>query len=476
MPIDPHAPVTLEDVPIVRDYCFNDLDNTELLYVEPKWGLRQYIELRERLGERYGIDLRSKSDAQVAECVINAELRKLTGHYPKKPNFDDFANFSFYYEAPSYIEFQTPLLRETLSIVQGAPFFLDGGGSPCMPEAIADLKVKIGGNVYKMGMGGLHSQEKSIGYKADDETDLIDRDVSGYYPRIILNNRYYPEHLGEVYLEAYGERIVEERLRLKALKDPLSDGMKIASNGIFGKQGNMYSTIYAPKLLIQTTMTGQLALLLLIEAVELARFEVISANTDGFVTKVPKARSVEFNAIVADWEGRTGFLTEETRYAALYSRDVNNYIAVKEDGTCKVKGAYSERGSALNSVLSKNPEALICSDAVQAFLTVGKPIEETINECRDVRRFVVIRNVRGGAHKDGWYLGKVIRWYYAEGTKGVIQRISSGHTVPNTEGAKPLMELGDFPDDVKYSYYVERSYSILEDIGYMNRSRQGFLF
>lgn len=476
MPIDPHAPVKPEDVPIVRDYCFNDLDNTELLYVEPKWGLRQYIELRERLGERYGIDLRSKSDAQVAECVINAELRKLTGHYPKKPNFDDFEGFSFYYEAPAHIEYQTPLLRDTLSIVQGTPFFLDGGGSPQMPEVIADLKVKIGGNVYKMGMGGLHSQEKSIGYKADDETLLIDRDVAGYYPRIILNNRYYPEHLGEVYLEAYGERIVEERLRLKALKDPLSDGMKIASNGIFGKQGNMYSTIYAPKLLIQTTMTGQLDLLLLIEAVELARFEVVSANTDGFVTKVPKARVGDFNAIVADWEQRTGFVTEETRYAALYSRDVNNYIAVKEDGTCKVKGAYSEKGSALNSPLSKNPEALICSDAVQAFLTVGKPIEETINECRDVRRFVVIRNVRGGAHKDGWYLGKVIRWYYAEGTRGVIQRISSGHTVPNTEGAKPLMELGDFPEDVKYSYYVERSYSILEDIGYMNRSRQGFLF
>jgi DNA polymerase elongation subunit (family B) len=159
--------------------------------------------------------------------------------------------------------------------------------------------------------------------------------------------------------------------------------LKIAVNGTFGKQGNMYSTIYAPKLLIQTTVTGQLGLLLLIEACELANFEVVSANTDGFVTKIPKVRRAEFDAIVRAWEAATGFETEATKYAALYSRDVNNYIAVKDGGSCKAKGTYSERGSALNSALSKNPEALICSDAVQAFLSNGTPIEQTINECCD---------------------------------------------------------------------------------------------
>jgi hypothetical protein len=79
--------------------------------------------------------------------------------------------------------------------------------------------------------------------------------------------------LGEVYLEAYGG-IVEERLRLKKQKTRRRR-TEDRSNGTFGKQGNMYSTIYAPKLLIQTTMTGQLGLLLLIEAVELANFEVV---------------------------------------------------------------------------------------------------------------------------------------------------------------------------------------------------------
>jgi hypothetical protein len=479
LPVDVHKDLTAEEAVDVRDYCFNDCDNTELLLVD-KNGLQGPIDLRERLGLRYGTDLRSKSDAQVAEAVINAELKNITGYYPKRPDIDklfgDDCGFSFQYNAPEWVQFQTPMLREVLSIIERASFTLDGGGSPRMPEELSNLKIKIGSCEYKLGMGGLHSSEKSVAYRADADTDLIDRDVAGYYPRIILNNRYYPEHLGPVYLEAYGERIVEERLRLKKLKHPDADGMKIAANGIFGKQGNMYSTVYAPKLLIQTTIGGQLGLLLLIEAVELASFEVISANTDGFVTKVPKARLDQFNAIVADWESRTGFETEETRYAALYSRDVNNYIAVKEDGSCKVKGAYSERGSALNSPLSKNPECLICSDAVQAFLTVGKSIDDTIRECRDVRRFVVVRNVRGGAHKDGYYLGKVVRWYYATGVTGVIAYIQSGNKVPNSEGAKPLMELGDFPADMNFDYYIERAYGILEDIGYFGYAKQKTLF
>lgn len=485
LPIDPHAELSPQEAEDVRDYCFNDLDNTELLFDEPTWGLRPMIELRERLGERYKVDLRSKSDAQVAEAVINAEIQQLTGRRPKRPQFDE--EFSFQYEAPDWVGFSSQNLREALSIVQSVPFYLDGAGSPRMPEQISNLKVVVGRNSYKMGMGGLHSNEKSIAHKSDADTLLIDRDVASFYPRIILNNGYAPEHLGTIYLQAYGG-IVELRLELKAQKNPDEAGLKIAINGTFGKQGNMYSTIYAPKLLIQTTMTGQLALLMFIEMIEEAGIPVVSANTDGIVIKCPASRYDDLLAVVDMWEKRTGFQTEETRYKAVYSRDVNNYIAIKEKGDAKgktfderlgvkAKGAYSERGSALNSPLSKNPEALVCNDAVQAFLATGKPVQDTIRECRDIRRFVVVRNVRGGAHKDGWYLGKVVRWYYAIGVFGNIQYVASGNKVSNSEGAKPCMELpADLPDDINFDHYVDRAYSILEDIGYFNRARQASLF
>lgn len=245
----------------------------------------------------------------------------------------------------------------------------------------------------------------------------------------------------------------------------------------------MYSTIFTPNGVIQTTVTGQLGLLMQIEMVELAGFGVLSANTDGQVTRVPRTRYDEFIAVIREWERLTNFETEETRYSGLFSRDVNNYIAVKElepgknRPEIKTKGAYSEEGSAQKSVLSKNPTSLICTDAVQEFLATGQKIEETVRTCRNIERFITVRNVKGGAHKDGWFLGKTVRWYYANGIDGEINYVSTGNKVPDSEGAKPYMELGPLPDDINYEYYERKAYAMLREIGYFGGvSRQKSLF
>lgn len=62
---------------------------------------------------------------------------------------------------------------------------------------------------------------------------------------------------------------------------------KIVLNGTFGKLGSKYSFLYSPNLMIQVTITGQLALLMLIEALEAAGISVVSANTDGIVSRCP---------------------------------------------------------------------------------------------------------------------------------------------------------------------------------------------
>ncbi|CAM6055351.1 unnamed protein product [Sphagnum tenellum] len=108
-------------------------------------------------------------------------------------------------------------------------------------------------------------------------------------------------------------------------------------------------------------------------------------------------------------------------------------------------------GSAWDDPLSKNPETLVCLDALYEFLATGKPIRQTIYECQDVRRFVSVRTVQGGSEKDNVYLGKAIRWYYAKGSIDSIKNKKNGHKVPKTEQAKPLMTLPDkLPDDIDY--------------------------
>ncbi|WCF59038.1 DNA polymerase [Pseudomonas phage UF_RH5] len=488
--------LTQEDAEIVRPYCCNDLSNTELLFNE----LAPELKLRAEMSEEYGVDLRSKSDAQVAEAVINSELQKVLGYYPKKPTLS--ADTVLVYDVPDFVCYQTTQLREMLEVVRNARFYLDGLGSPIMPPELEKLKVTIGGSTYKLGMGGLHSTEKKTAHYATDEIILADNDVESFYPRTILNQRLCPPHLGEAFLTVY-EKIVNTRIHAKAEAakakkagdraaakkwKTVADSLKITINGSFGKLGNKYSTLYAPQLMLQVTITGQLVLLMLIEALEQIGIEVISGNTDGIISKYHKSRHDEVRALIAAWEEWTGYKTEETRYKAVFSRDVNSYVAIKEDGGdpearfldeqlgAKTKGAYCERGSALNSILSKNPETLICSDAVVRFLVDGTPVEKTIKECRDFRRFVAVKNVRGGGEKNGRYLGKVVRWYYPKNEAGYIAYVSSGNKVGKTDGARPVMDLPtEFPDDINYDWYINEAVEMLYDCGRLKKAKTAAL-
>lgn len=476
LPISEDAWLSDDDIADTIEYNFNDLDCTELLFVHPKYGLRPHIDMREMLGAEIKEDIRSKSDAQVAEAFINARLKAITGKRPQTPTFPDGYNFK--YKPPAWVKFRTPQLQAALETITNATFYLDPANKrPMMPPELEGLSITIGNCIYKMGLGGLHSSEKTVANFSDDEHDLIDRDVASYYPWLIINNEWYPAHLGPAFLQVYRDDLVLRRLKLKKLKDKLEAGLKIAINGTFGKLGNVYSTIYSPNLLMQVTITGQLGLLMFIEMLELEGIPVVSANTDGVVMRCPKSKGNVYQMVVAMWEAATSLTTEETRYRSTFARDVNNYIAVMEDGTTKTKGTYSEKGSAQNSALSKNPEALICSDAVKAFLSAGTAVEDTIRQARDIQRFVVVRNVRGGAHKDGYFLGKTVRWYHSRSTGGTINYVSSGNKVPNSDNARPLMELGEFPEDMDFDYYVRRSEEMLAKLGaYGNATRQVSFF
>lgn len=461
LPFKPGTILSNDQMDIVRWYCCNDLENTCLMYEE----LNEHIQLREQLGLAYGLDLRSKSDAQIAEAVIAHEVAKINGARSGRPDIPPGTRFK--YNVPAFIQYHSLTMQWTLEQIRNASFLIDDRGEVGLPPELKDLSIQIAGGVYRMGIGGLHSSEKKQAHFAGEDVKLIDWDMTSYYPYIILNQGLYPIHLGRAFLQVY-QQLVDRRIHAKKTGNKtIADSLKITINGSFGKLGSPYSVLYSPHLLIQTTITGQLTLLMLIERLELAGIPVVSANTDGIIVKCPTLRLNDAQGIVRQWERDTGFQTEETRYRAVFSRDVNNYIAIKENLETKVKGAYAEKGSSGNSVLSKNPTGLICIDAVLAFLTTGRSITDTIRNCRDIRRFVVVRSVTGGAVKDGNYLGKSIRWYYATGEQGEIIYAKNGNMVPRSTGGKPCMLLPTtFPEDINYDWYEGEALSILEDLAY----------
>ena len=240
---------------------------------------------------------------------------------------------------------------------------------------------------------------------------------------------------------------------------------KVTTNGAFGKLGSKWSTLYAPNLMLQVTITGQLALLMLIEELELAGISVISANTDGIVSKIPRHLESKYVELTKEWEKNTGFELEFADYSALYSRDVNNYLAFKPNGEVKQKGAFAFAGSK-GSPAEKNPASYVCIDAVINYLRDGTPIDETLEWCPDIRRFMTVRRVTGGATFRGEYLGKVVRFYYSTESDDPILGYVKGNKVPKSDGAMPMMELPDLmPYDINYQYYRDEAISMLGDLG-----------
>lgn len=431
LPIPPGTSISDKQADELTSYCKLDVVNTISLVKK----LKPEIDLRYRMGEKYGIDLRSKGDASIAEEVLKKKLNN-----PPKPNYK---NVPFQYVAPDFIKFSTVKLHSVKRLFESVLFKPQDGRLPT-PEKIAQADVRFAGNDYKIGVGGLHSQEKHRYYESTKDARIFDLDVASYYPSIVMKLRMFPKHLGISFLQEY-TKIVKERLVAKAIdsKGVDASSLKIVINGTFGKFGSIYSLFYSPESLVNVTVTGQLCLLMLIEMLDDAGIRVLSANTDGVSIMLPKRKVGAVKEVVAKWEKRCGFDLEINPYDILAMRDVNNYIAFKENEVVKRKGVFGGSG------LFKSPAGEIIYEAVAEALRTGKrsDITKTIKDCGDIRSFVFVRKVAGGAMYEGELLGRVARFVWGKDSKGEILYANKRanekkhRRVANSDGAIPVMTL-----------------------------------
>jgi len=456
LPIEPDAMISPDQRQLLTKYCINDLLVTEALYRT----VEKQIALRSEMGVEYDVDLRSKSDAQIAETVLKHKIEDASGRTPRPPKVADDATYR--YLDPKIIAFEDANMQKTFQAILKHDFELAANGSIKLPDWLKTTKIRIGSGEYQMGIGGLHSCEKSQSVVAGDSHILADFDVASYYPSIILQQNIAPDSMGTTFSDVY-KSIVETRIAAKRAGDKVTaDTLKIVVNGSFGKLGSKYSALYAPNLLIQTTITGQLALLMLIERVEAIGAQVVSANTDGIVVFAPRSLEDDLEQVMFDWELDTSYELERSDYRALHSRDVNNYIAVKPDGSVKRKGAFAQCS------LMKNPQFEIVSDAVAAHLAGTSDYKDVIRDCRDLNKFVMLRKVTGGAVWRDEPLGKAVRFYYSKdvGPDETINYAKNSNKVPQSDGAKPCLDLPDrFPDDVDFERYVEMARMVFQQLG-----------
>ena len=483
--------MSFEETSLTKSYCKNDVHATYEFYKitigetdHPLYKGNNQLELRKDIEEEFGIPCLNYSDSKIGDEMIKKFYCQQKGidykELPKKGFFRksiDVKNC-----IAKYVTFQTPELQAFLKKIKKLQLGLQD-----------DFKEELHfyGNVYSFMKGGLHSENKPKIFEADDEYEIIDWDVSSYYPAIIINNERYPYHLGKEFLAGYKE-MFNKRLELKPLakKDKKIKGivgaLKLAVNSVYGKSSDMQSWIYDRQLTMFTTITGELSLMMLIEAYELRGIHVISANTDGVTIMIKKTDLEVMKAINNWWSDLTKYELERTDYKKIIFSTVNDYIAIKTDGEIKKKGDFLT-----DFELHKNKSARIVPMALEQYFVNDIPVDHTIKCHNNIFDFCL----RQKASKDFHYEGisrssgdktvyhKLIRYYISNtGEKLLkVKNENSDSTAPDVSQVEAgewvatvcnYLDKSHPMDNINYAYYIERAERIISKIELEGKKRK----
>lgn len=254
-------------------------------------------------------------------------------------------------------------------------------------DAKAKYDIELYGVPHTFALGGLHGARPNYIYQADENHLLIHIDVASYYPHIMTEWGYLTRAVPNI--QTFKD-IMELRLKYKHEKNPLQAPLKIVINGSYGQSGagklldngdyKILSPMFDPRRMREVCINGQLMLLQLIE--ELEQFDLIQSNTDGLIYKVNKDDFDKLDKIVKSWEKRSRMTMEYDYTTFLSQADVNNYIAVFENGTIERKGGAVKASKPCDYDLP------ILADAVVEYFVHGISPEEYINQENKLQPFM----------------------------------------------------------------------------------------
>ena len=455
---------------------------------------QEEVLLRYRISEEYKVDVYSASRSTIADKVIVKLYSKFTGLHPKV--FIDTKTIRRKILVSEIlsdkIAFSTPELNDILSGIRSLTLRGEKGEF--------DREFTFMGTSYTIATGGLHSNEIPAIYIENSDSIIVDRDVASYYPNMIRSLKVCQKHLIPKAWFRIADTIVDERLEHKHLaKDKSLDVMErdkhataaaclkiVANAGIFGKMGSEKSFLCDKKAMYQVTINGQLFLLMLIEKLELAGIHVISANTDGIVTIVPRELEQTADDICHWWEKHLGLELEFTYYTKYVTEGVNSYLTVKRGGSSKFKGRMNPK--MFLEDLSKGYNSPIVAKCVTEYFINGTPVMETLRNAKSILDFCRTQNVN---HKyrlefthvvDGKIRTDVVQRntrFYISFTGGTLMKVESmGWNERNEEQVKKSslcagqrVSICNTVDDtdiselnVNYLYYYNEAMAIIEPI------------
>ncbi len=464
-------PVPASAIAEVVRYCLNDVAATVRL-LQHNWDL---VLMREVLQSLYGQSdaIYTTTEAGIAETTLADLARRATGVTRAQLKAAAAANPA---NRPRHwplgelisprIAFTTPPYRTLLQgLNAGTLHITERGGAHLGIPDLPGMVFEAGGVRYQLGTGGLHSLDTPGTWCADEGTAILDLDVTSYYPSLILNEGWYPAHYGPAFLD-HVRRMRDQRVAAKDAGDKrTATALKIVINSIYGKLNDTFSSIRSVPDAFRVTLNGQLALLMLIEALTAAGAQVLSANTDGVTIRVARDHwERQLPEVITTWERAANLTLERTPYRAFYRRDVNNYLAVTSAGRIKARGAFGDG--------SKGDGAII-RDAAIRWLIDGIEPEETVAAADQVRGFLFHQRTRSDAvlvHGEQ-KVGRIARWYVGFGGPPLRRRTlgsASATTVTHGHHARLAMDISGWSmaDLVMLdrSFYIAEAWRLIHSV------------
>jgi len=380
MPIHHNSYVNEDQIPMILDYCMNDVLSTLEFYKLS----REKIDLRTELSKIYGINLINANDGKIGSNIflkILSEKKDLPPDvirsmrtFRSKINIKDCIL--------PIIKFKSKELNNALDRFRNTILTEKDEKGGLKLKKTLEFSINYKGLNYDFGLGGLHSCYKEGVYVSDKDYVIKSHDITSMYPRTAINNMFYPEHLGEEFVEIYDEifnarNAAKKKYKLDKLdfkSKSVNEGLKYGLNIPYGKSNEIDSFFYDPKFTINVTVNGQLMLAMLSERLQDAGFTVLMNNTDGSEILVPRDKVHIYDEICKQWMNETKFDLDFTEYDKLVIRDINNYIGIyKNMSDVKYKGVFE-----IVKEYHKDPSFPIIPIALSEYYLYGKPIEETI--------------------------------------------------------------------------------------------------
>ena len=311
-----------------------------------------YLDNKRMLVEHYGTGYSYRySNTTITSMYLmgNDRLKNLEPEAPKIVGVgDDIARFLHH-------------INEVNPMIVDAPKSLKA--SLTKKYAPTSLTLERFNNVFTFGSGGLHSAvghlkttktgKKEPVYDLVDTTDVYQLDVTSMFPNIMIRDGL----LGPA-TDLYAN-LVADRVANKKSGNPKAKTQKIVINSTYGGTRSSWLNLYNPQVAIHVNVSGMVAVYNLARGLSKIG-QIIQVNTDGVAVKLnddPKSKERMFT-IKKEWEQYFKLNLEVTHFKRLIQRDVNDYIAVKDNDHLKLKGTAIAQAQTRDPLKATTPTVL----------------------------------------------------------------------------------------------------------------------